>query len=67
MNRYFSSFQKSRGGRSPPEKIRGGDHVPPRPPREIAAYGIDYSVFFGATPYIGRTVNQSFRPTVQVT
>ena len=28
MNRYFSSFQKSRGGRSPPKKSRGG-HVPP--------------------------------------
>ena len=38
MNRYFSSFQKSRGGggRSPPppRKIRGGDTSPPRPPRD---------------------------------
>ena len=38
MNRYFSSFQKSRGGRSPPEKFEGGGgHVPPVPPG-IAAY-----------------------------
>ena len=34
MNRYFSSFQKSRGGTIPPRKIRGGGHVPPG----IAAY-----------------------------
>ena len=33
MNRYFSSFQKSRGGRSPPEKFEGGTR-PPRPPRD---------------------------------
>ena len=33
MNRYFSCFQKSRGGRSPPEKIEGGTR-PPRPPRD---------------------------------
>ena len=31
MNRYFSSFQKSRGGRSPPEKFEG-DTSPPSPP-----------------------------------
>ena len=38
MNIYFSSFQKSRGGRSPPEKFEGGGgHVPPPPPG-IAAY-----------------------------
>ena len=30
MNRYFSSFQKSRGGgRSPPEKFEGGTRPPP--------------------------------------
>ena len=40
MNRYFLSFQKSRGGRFPPRKIRGGDTSPPRPPPGIAAYGI---------------------------
>ena len=33
MNRYFSSFQKSRGGRSPQKNSRGG-HVPPVPPRD---------------------------------
>ena len=34
MNRYFSSFQKSRGGGDdPPRKIRGGyTSPPPRPP-----------------------------------
>ena len=34
MNRYFSSFQKSRGD-DPPRKFRGGGggHVP-RPPRD---------------------------------
>ena len=36
MNRYFPSFQKSRGGRSPPEKFEGGTR-PPVPPG-IAAY-----------------------------
>ena len=30
MNRYFSSFQKFVGGRSPPEKFEGGT----RPPRD---------------------------------
>ena len=35
MNRYFSSFQKSRGGRSPPEKFEGGTRPPrPSPPRD---------------------------------
>ena len=36
MNRYFLSFQKSRGGRSPPEKFEGGTRppVPPPPPRD---------------------------------
>ena len=33
MNIYISSFQKSRGGRSPPEKFEGGTR-PPRPPRD---------------------------------
>ena len=33
INKYFSSFQKSRGGRSPPEKFEGGTR-PPRPPRD---------------------------------
>ena len=37
MNRYFSSFQKSRGGNDPPRRIRGGDTSPPPPPG-IAAY-----------------------------
>ena len=40
MNRYFSSFQKSRGGRSPQKNSRGGDTPPPPPPVPpgIAAY-----------------------------
>ena len=29
MNRYFSSFQKSRGGDDPPQKNSRGGHVPP--------------------------------------
>ena len=39
MNRYFSSFQKSRGGGGddPPRKIRGGGGGGTRPPG-IAAY-----------------------------
>ena len=37
MNRYFSSFQKSRGD-DPPQKNSRGGHVPPVPPG-IAAYG----------------------------
>ena len=41
MNRYFSSFQKSRGGKIPPRKIRGGD--PPVPPG-IAAYGCNHTL-----------------------
>ena len=32
--RYLSSFQKSRGGRSPPEKFEGGDTSPPDPLRD---------------------------------
>ena len=38
MNRYFSSFQKSRGGRPPPPQKNsrggGGDTSPPPPPRD---------------------------------
>ena len=40
MNKYFSSFQKSRGGRSPPEKFEGGTR-PPRPPRDRRLCGKD--------------------------
>ena len=37
MNKYFSSFQKSRGGGDdPPIKIRGG-HVPPPPPSPLGS------------------------------
>ena len=32
MNRYFSSFQKSRGGGRSPQKNSRGEHVPPSPP-----------------------------------
>ena len=41
MNRYFSSFQKSRGGRSPPQKFEEGTRPPPPVPPGIAAYETD--------------------------
>ena len=43
MNRYFSSFQKSRGGRSPQKNSRGG-HVPPVPPGIAAYWLIDWLI-----------------------
>ena len=60
MNRYFSSFQKSRGGTIPPRKKSRGGHVPPVPPGIAAIVWHDIDPFLRNLchfdPYLGTTV-----------